>query len=42
MNLFMWNMKPHIFRNGGKNISNGIMKYNLVPTMGIIEKVGPC
>jgi hypothetical protein len=41
MCLLTQHMKPHVSRNGDKNISNCIMRSNSFPTMGIMKKVGP-
>jgi hypothetical protein len=36
--LFLWNMKPDIFHNGHKNISNKIMGWSSLPTVGAAEE----
>jgi hypothetical protein len=41
ISLLLQDVKPYIFHNGCKNISNNIMGYNPLPTMGIMKEVDP-
>jgi hypothetical protein len=40
MSLLTQNMKPHIVRDGGNSIWNGIMGCNLFPTIKAMKEVG--
>jgi hypothetical protein len=39
MGLLLQNMKPHVCRNGRKNILNGTLGCSLFPIMGATKEV---